>query len=497
MWARRVGDTAWRSGGFARKEVFSSNKLFWGTLSLARNLPFHPRTDCPDLARTRDRDRHRRTIVYYIYMHMHTVGSPPRTLRTSPRSLPLSRSSSASPPRRSADSPSRDEQRSAAGRSLASLVRSDSRNELLDPASKEHSHAAGEGLSGHSLHAPAVFRIYAFDRYGRSVFVGGDGFTVSVRGPSLVYPVLRDCGDGTYECEWQGSVTGTYLVSVLLCGEHVAGSPFAARVITPGHEPAQCRLIGLTAPREEGLDGATVSAVGVGDYDGGDHGVARWAQGTVHAVAGSLACFDIAFHDALGKPVDIGERELLQAIRAATASAVRVEAPKASSEDGEEQDRGRRYRIDGLQLQLEPSPATAPSHHCRASVSFDLAGTYHLCVYMHPGRVQPLNSPLRVVVRPGPPCASRCRSLATVTECRMLAGERRAFGVRTFDAFGNACDVGGAALRLVGAANGGPTPGGLAAAESARGLAVDYEVIDFHDGTYRIVWTSKPLGRCV
>ena len=88
-------------------------------------------------------------------------------------------------------------------------------------------------------------------------------------------------------------------------------------------------------------------------------------------------------------------------------------------------------------------------------MSFDLAGTYHLCVYMHPGRVQPLNSPLRVVVRPGPPCASRCRSLATVTECRMLAGERRAFGVRTFDAFGNACDVGGAALRLVGGANGG------------------------------------------
>ena len=223
--------------------------------------------------------------VFYLFaFSSETSTSTSSSMPSSPRSLSLQ-----SPGRTRSKSP--DGNRFAAGRSLASLLRSDDRNPLSDPASAAHSHAAGEGLSGHTLHRSAVFRIYAFDGYARSVFDGGDGFTVSVRGPSLVFPALRDCGDGTYECEWQASVTGTYLLSILLNGAHIAGSPYAAKVIMPGHDPSQCRI----ASTEES----------VREYD----------DNAVHAVAGTSASFDLDFRDTLGRPVNIDSRELHAILR--------------------------------------------------------------------------------------------------------------------------------------------------------------------------------------
>ena len=60
------------------------------------------------------------------------------------------------------------------------------------------SHAAGEGLRVQVLSRPARFMIYACDRHRRHLHTGGDGFTVSVRGPSFVYPSLSDHEDGTH-----------------------------------------------------------------------------------------------------------------------------------------------------------------------------------------------------------------------------------------------------------------------------------------------------------
>lgn len=126
------------------------------------------------------------------------------------------------------------------------------------------SHAVGEGLRCQVLQRPARFSIYACDRSRQHLRAGGDAFTVSIRGASLVWPSLHDNEDGTYECEWQASVSGVYLVSVMLHGEHISGSPWAARAIAPGADPRQCRLRAGTSP--------------------------------VYAVAGVPACFDVRAH---------------------------------------------------------------------------------------------------------------------------------------------------------------------------------------------------------
>jgi hypothetical protein len=71
---------------------------------------------------------------------------------------------------------------------------------------------------------------------------------VSIRGPSLVWPSIVDNEDGTYEVEWQATVSGVYLVSIMLDGEHIADSPWPARSIAPGADPNQCRLKAGTTP---------------------------------------------------------------------------------------------------------------------------------------------------------------------------------------------------------------------------------------------------------
>ena len=142
------------------------------------------------------------------------------------------------------------------------------------------------------LQRPARFTIYACDRRRRHLRTGGEAFTVSIRGPSLVWPSIVDHEDGTYEVEWQASVSGVYLVSVMLDGEHIADSPFPARAIAPGADPAQCRLKAGVSP--------------------------------VHAVAGEPACFDVEFFDALGQGVGMEPVELEAVLRAAEACAVPV-----------------------------------------------------------------------------------------------------------------------------------------------------------------------------
>ena len=60
------------------------------------------------------------------------------------------------------------------------------------------------------LQRPARFLIYACDRFRRHLRSGGDAFTVSIRGPSLVWPTISDHQDGSYEVEWQATVSGVY-----------------------------------------------------------------------------------------------------------------------------------------------------------------------------------------------------------------------------------------------------------------------------------------------
>jgi hypothetical protein len=296
------------------------------------------------------------------------------------------------------------------------------------------SHAVGEGLRCQVLQRPARFSIYACDRYRQHLRSGGDAFTVSIRGASLVWPSLHDNEDGTYECEWQASVSGVYLVSVMLHGEHICGSPWAARAIAPGADPSQCRLRAGSSP--------------------------------VHAVAGLPACFDVRvsrsveiaerasacaranrtphrraqveFYDALGQGVAMEPSELRTVLKTAEAYAVRMH-PKGAVKSAE------RMR---LLLSAHESAEAYPERHCRASVTVEVAGDFLLHVLMQPNHQPLLGSPLKLHVSPAAPSAVQSLVEAKQSETRMRAGERRTVLVHTRDAWGNACKRGGANLAV-------------------------------------------------
>ena len=120
---------------------------------------------------------------------------------------------------------------------------------------------------------------------------GGQPFSVSVRGRSLVYPSIRDMHDGSYECEWQATVSGIYALTVTLRGKHIMGSPFTARVISPGADPEQCRIK---------------------------------SNSPIYAVAGENANFEVEFFDALGGAASMEPLELRAVLRSATAEAEQV-----------------------------------------------------------------------------------------------------------------------------------------------------------------------------
>ena len=89
-------------------------------------------------------------------------------------------------------------------------------------------------------------------------------------------------------------------------------------------------------------------------------------------------------------------------------------------------------------------------------------------------------SPLLVRVAPAAPSAATSLCLALASDCHMLAGQRRAFTVATYDAYGNACDVGGARIELIGTA-------------VARG-ELQYTVSDLQSGKYQLHWTCAVAG---
>ena len=81
-----------------------------------------------------------------------------------------------------------------------------------------------------------------------------------------------------------------------------------------------------------------------------------------------------------------------------------------------------------------------------------------------------------MLITPAPPDAGHCRVVAPAPECRMRAGERRAFVVHTFDRFGNPCDHGGAKIA------------------ASVPETVSCVVLDLGDGTYEIEWSSTTAG---
>ena len=79
----------------------------------------------------------------------------------------------------------------------------------------------------------ASFEIIAHDQNGERRPVGGDPFSVSVRGAAPVYAKVNDNGDGSYRVEYKPSTSGAYTIAITLHGVPMPGSPFALTVLVP------------------------------------------------------------------------------------------------------------------------------------------------------------------------------------------------------------------------------------------------------------------------
>ena len=396
----------------------------------------------------------------------------------------------------------------------------------IRPTSLAYSHATGEGLRGHVLHRPTSFTIYASDSHGRSKLTGGDPFSVSVRGPSRVNPILVDKFDGTYEATWMGTVSGTYLVSVLLSGEHIRGSPYAARVIAPGHCPSMCQaracltfILSLVLLSHSFFAGRALSPPSHPPPTISHPQVLKPTPAsftnTVHATAGLPACFDLDFHDALGRPLVMAPKEprrtavtpykgqavswrtLLDALATTEAFAVPVLSHDLDDEEGGGEREGGVFGVgpetqvlDHLPLSAEHTPATYPENRRLVGVAIDRAGKYKLHVVMatpsYSAEVRLKGSPIALTIHPAEAIAATSRCLAMPADLFMRAGKHNSFTVKTYDEFGNACDMGGAEISLEGVA--------VSCEDALKAGHVVSALNDLGNGEYRVDWTSPKAG---
>lgn len=108
--------------------------------------------------------------------------------------------------------------------------------------------AAGSGLFIASMGKDSFFTISAHDYQGRSLGVGGDIFVVNLQtnDKKCVKVNLIDQGNGTYQGIYRApaGTKGHMLLSVLLRGTHIEGSPFLVRVENPPVGEVRCYACG-------------------------------------------------------------------------------------------------------------------------------------------------------------------------------------------------------------------------------------------------------------
>ena len=100
--------------------------------------------------------------------------------------------------------------------------------------------ASGAGLESAVARRNGRFTIEAKDAEGQQLPHGGDTFTVTIHGASVVRARVTDKEDGTYTCEYKTSASGSYTVAILLHGAPIKSSPFNLQVLMPRPDAAQC-----------------------------------------------------------------------------------------------------------------------------------------------------------------------------------------------------------------------------------------------------------------
>ena len=117
------------------------------------------------------------------------------------------------------------------------------------PAVASKCSAEGKGLEVAIARKKASFVIQTRAADGTPCEQGGELFSVSVTGTSVVHARVHDKEDGTYVVEYKASTAGKYNVSIMLHGLALPGSPWKVEVVMPKPDAAQCYVRGdaLTA----------------------------------------------------------------------------------------------------------------------------------------------------------------------------------------------------------------------------------------------------------
>lgn len=92
--------------------------------------------------------------------------------------------------------------------------------------------AQGEGLCRGLQGKQASFTVVGYDHDGEPRLSGGDGVSAVVVAPdgNLLNAEVSDHQNGLYTVSYLPKVEGEHLVSVLICNQHIEGSPFKALV---------------------------------------------------------------------------------------------------------------------------------------------------------------------------------------------------------------------------------------------------------------------------
>jgi len=101
---------------------------------------------------------------------------------------------------------------------LGAMLSSDRRFDKHKNAMAIFSKAHGKGLESAIARKLAKFTIEARDAEGARMQHGGDTFTVTIHGASVVRARVQDNEDGTYSVEYKAAASGAYSISVLLYG---------------------------------------------------------------------------------------------------------------------------------------------------------------------------------------------------------------------------------------------------------------------------------------
>ena len=102
----------------------------------------------------------------------------------------------------------------------------------------------GKGLETAVAKRHTRFEIEACSADGVRCGQGGESFVVSVKGPAFVRARVQDKEDGTYVVEYRAPSSGPFVISVLLHGAPLPGSPFRLAVVMPRPDASQCIVRG-------------------------------------------------------------------------------------------------------------------------------------------------------------------------------------------------------------------------------------------------------------